>query len=565
MFKAASNSNIVIALVIVFICLLSAGLIVYAVFFTINKVYFKKLIKISKKYNEVLNGLYGINIYKIQVLAKNDIGNKFELNNYISIYKKLKANLDPIKANIGVAEMELNAFNLKVANKYISSIDADLNKALADLKELKAGYDSYTSYGHTIQITFQNYLEIYEKLWDFYQTRLPYSQEFTTINKLFVSIATTFESIPLMANEFDYKKTINSIIDLSSKLKNLAKAVKMVYRFQIVDTYLKTTKEYTDKIISNHYQEIAGSDLQTLQNLLTVFTHAYKRFNTDYRNLKLDSAKKYAINAINAIAQVNQFTYVHLNTPTWINISVNEIKEQTDRIIANKNDILNSLSDLKQYFVLEPKIIETFDLIEKDINYISVLNNAASGVNAKTHTEKIRAVKDLDNIGKQIVGRKTEIIESIDAINDILAKVIKTVTDLNDLYIYFWQLQSIIKQVAPDDEDSKDMISLIQSNLKQIEKYSKLIITEEQPDFDNIAYELTSIVEESNQIYQRMTTAVVLKTYANKLFTYANRYKKFPELKKDFAQATKLFKAKKYDDCIDTLLQIIKSSKKHKQ
>ena len=86
---------------------------------------------------------------------------------------------------------------------------------------------------------------------------------------------------------------------------------------------------------------------------------------------------------------------------------------------------------------MEPEILDSFELIEKDINRIVSLNNAANHVTYRTHTEKIRAVKDLDNIANQIVNRKLEIVQSIDKIDDMLAKVIKTVTDLNDLYIYF--------------------------------------------------------------------------------------------------------------------------------
>ena len=109
------STEVLMALVIIFICLICAGLIVYTVFFTIHKVYFRKLINEIKKYNELLNGLNGINTFKMQVLSQNDIGNKFDLNKCIEIHKQLKANSVLIKNNISIVELELNAFNQRLA------------------------------------------------------------------------------------------------------------------------------------------------------------------------------------------------------------------------------------------------------------------------------------------------------------------------------------------------------------------------------------------------------------------------------------------------------------------
>ncbi|MCQ3907499.1 MAG: hypothetical protein MJ219_01810 [Mycoplasmoidaceae bacterium] len=426
-----------IALVIVFICLFAAGLAVYAVFFSIHKRYFYKEIQLIKKYNNLISGLNVINIYKIQVLANNDIGDKLDLKKYISIYKKLKENSAGIRANIHTADVELNAFNLKVAKRYLSLIDYDLNKSLDALANLKEGYDRYTQYGQAIENAFQNYLEIYETLDNFYHKKLEHPEIFTRINLLLNSIKKTFTMIPELSIEFDYKKTIDTILDLGRKLKALANAILLVFRFQIIDTYLKTTRSYNEKMISKYFDEIDRSDLQSLQNLLTLFSHAYSHFDLHYRQLELGKAKDFAVQAIEAINQVNQFTYIHVKTPALIAVSISEIKEQTDSIILNKQEIINSIRDLKQYFVLEPELAQCFDIIEKDVNYISVLNNAANTINYRTHTEKVRAIKDLDQIANQIVNRKSEIINSIDKINDALSHVIKTVTDLNDLYVYF--------------------------------------------------------------------------------------------------------------------------------
>lgn len=558
------STNIILAITIVFLVVAVAGLLVYTAFFVINKLYFRKQLKLIKKWNQIQNGINSINIFKIQVLDNHDIGNKLELKRYISMYQKLKVNLEDAKKNINTSLVELNLFNLKITKNYQNLIEQDLNKALENLDKLKTAYDHYTQYGTTVQIATQNLREIYEKLSDFFFQKVQYHENFTKISDLISATKLTFESMPKLSNEFDYKTTYGTLIDLKDKLKTLADVIPVIYRFQIVSEYLRASKNSNDKIIAAHYDEIDARDLQTLQDLLTIFNHAYKGFVSNYAKLELTKAKQFGINAINTLNQVNQFTYIHLSTPAFIAAGLNEIKEQSDRILDNKNDIINSLRELKQYFVLEPKIISNFDTIEKNINYIDVLNNAAKQVNYSTHNEKVNAISELNNIGNLIVRNKQEIVESIDLINDTLAKVIKTVTDLNDMYICFWQLLAFIKRFVPDDEENKYLTSVIESNIKQIEECSKQIVTDKQPDFDAIASNLTSIIDQGNQISQRLTSSYVIKTYASKLLIYANRYRKYNDLKTQYSEADRLFKTKQYDACIEQLLKIIKQSKKYK-
>lgn len=555
----------VIGLLVFFIIIFAAGLIVYTVFFTINKSYFRRQLKISKKYNQLVNDLNGINIFRFKVLAENDLAKKQEMENYMNIHATLRENAKVIKDNIAVAEEELNRFNLKNAKICIAKVDQTLNIALADMKVLKEAYVSYTQYGYTIDDAFQNYRDIFEVLEFFYVNRIKYHENFKKINDLFASTKKTLETIPNLSLKFDYKRTVETAVDLGHKIKTLSDAILLVMRFQIVDSYLKTTKEQNQDMLDDNSEQIASADLQKLQNLLTLFNHAYEHFRAHYKVLQLGKAQMFALQAIDAISQVNRFTYIHIKTPALISLSLNEIKEQTDKILVNKDSIIESIKDLKQYFVLEPKMTEHFDLIEKNVGYIAMLNDAANHINYKTHTEKIRAIMDLDKISQQIVARKSQIVKSIDAIDDVLGKVVKTITDLNDLYIYYWQLLVTIKKYAPAGAESKDLQNLIKTNLSQLEKYAKDIVSNQDPDFDTVAYEISTIVEQSQQIYTKMTKTVVLKSYASKLFVYANRYKKLKIAGDAYEKADKAYKAKNYALCIEILLKLVKEAKRVKK
>ncbi len=118
--------------------------------------------------------------------------------------------------------------------------------------------------------------------------------------------------------------------------------------------------------------------------------------------------------------------------------------------------------------------------------------------------------------------------------------------------------------MSPSDLETENLETIINKNLKQINDYLNEMVSSEKPDFDKIAYELSTIIEQSQQIYMQITTTVVLKTYVGRLFTYVNRYKPIKDLNKYFEKANKLLQDKKYSQCIDQLLIIAKQAKKYK-
>jgi len=550
-----------LVLIVFFLILFAIGCGVYVVFSIINKIYFNKEIKLMEQYNKLAGDISSLNMFKLDVLANNNPNIKTSVDKVKKQYNLLNNNLKVLNNSIQILDKEIKAFNLKPAQKHIEIINIDLSQCAKDFNDIKVEYERFTQYSDEMADMFNNYIELNEKLINFYKTKIIYHADFKKIIKLFEATSRTIATIPDASVKFDFKKTVTVWIDLHSKIQALMKAITAVLKFQIVITYLESSMNKNNEIISHSYASIADSDKQVLQRYTATFENSYSKLLKAYRAFDLNKAQAYAIDATMSLNQINNFVTVHTKAADIIAVSLNDITNQTNAILANKEQIISSIRTIQEYFVKETKVNEWFEDIVEDINTIEKLTDQSKYVSYKTHGQKVSALATLSGISKNIFNKKEEISNLIDNVNDALNKVISSITDLNDLYIYFWQMLLSIKQISPADDDATNsMIALIENNLKLIDQYTNDLVKQENPDYNQISNNINNIIEQVHQVYSKISTNLTLKNYARKLMVYCNRYK-VKGTKTLFNKANELYKAKKYSECINQLLTIHKKAK----
>lgn len=550
-----------LVLIVFFLILFAIGCSVYVVFSIINKIYFTKEVRLMEQYNKLAGDIGSLNMFKLDVLANSNPKIKSSVETVKAQYNLLNNNLKTLYNSVLILDKEVKAFNLKPAQKHIEIISIDLKQSEQDFKDIKAEYERFTQYSDTIANMFNDYIELNEKLKNFYNTKIIYHSDFKKILVLFDAISKTISTIPDASVKFDFKKTVMVWIDLHSKIQALVKAINAVLKFQIVITYLESSMIKNTEIINHSYASIADSDKQVLQRYTATFENSYSKLLKAYRAFDLNKAQAYAIDATMSLNQINNFVTVHTKAADIIAVSLNDINNQTDAILSNKEQIINSVRTIQEYFVKESKVNQWFEDIVDDINTIEKLSDQSKYVSYKTHGQKVSALASLSGISKNIFNMKEEISNLIDNVNDALNKVISSITDLNDLYIYFWQMLVSIKQIAPEDDDTtKSMIALIQNNLKLIDQYTNDIVSQENPDYNQISSNINNIIEQVHQVYGKISSNLTLKNFARKLMVYCNRYKGHGT-KMMFDKANELYKAKKYSQCINQLLAIHKKAK----
>ncbi len=549
------------ALIITFLVLFAAGFLVFAGFFITHKVFFNKQWKLMDKYNNIRAKMYGINFFRIDVLHNNSLIPQDKYDKIKTQYETINKNLSIIYENIVVLTGEINSMNLKPANNHLAYISKQLSKTAENMKVFEVEYNKYTAYPDEISNVFQTYLDIFESLDDFYNHKIIYHKDFKMVNALFKNIARTIKAIPEFGKKFNYTKTINVLVDLHNKIESLIKILFVILRFQVVQIYLKTSMDKNNKIILANYKSIAHTDLPTLQKSINIYRTSYMGFVKSFKALDLKNAHRQIIMATKALTNINQFCFIHSQTKDLINVSLQEIKEQTNQIIANKEHILASIEAISSYFVRDNRISKWFKTITKDLNKIEKLVDESDSIDYQTHSQKIKALESLANISTEIVAKKDEINQNIANVNKELNQVISAVNDLNDLYIYFCQLLSVANKTLADNQEAKLLKSAINDNLNTISLLTNEIITNEKPDFNHITSSIVNIINQVNQIYNKVNNELVLKSYASKLIVYANRYRTIKENNDQFKLVDKSFKDKQYAKCIDQLISLINENK----
>lgn len=553
--------QVVKALIIVFLALCLAGFLVFAGFFIVHKIFFKRQWKLMEKYNNLCATMYGINFFRINVLEQNGLISDEKYKKIKSQYDTINSNLKVIYENIITLTKEINSMNLKPANTHLHFIDNQLAKANNDYKAFEAEYNKYTAYPDEISNIFQTYLDIFEALDKFYYTKVIYHRDLTKVNNLFDNISRIIKAIPEIGKRFNYKKTIDILVDLHGKIESLIKVLFVIMRFQVVQIYLRTSMEKNNKIIQANYKSIAHSDLPTLQKSINIYKTSYNNFVKCFKSLDLKNAHRNIIIATKALTNINQFCFVHSQTKELINVSLEEIKAQTDQIISNKEHILASIEGISSYFVTDSKINTWFKTITRDLNSIEQLVDESNAIDYKTHSQKINALQTLANISGQIVVKKDEINDCINNVNKSLSQVIGAINDLNDLYIYYCQLLSVANAILPNNHETKLLNEAIKNNIEKIGQLTNSIITDEKPDFNHITSSTVNIINEVNQIYTKINNELILKSYSTRLIVYANRYRTIKENSDSLKQIDKLFKDKQYAKCIDQLISLINENK----
>lgn len=546
--------------------LFAIGFIVYITFFIIHKVYFKKQVKLMERYNAINQKFTSINLYKIEVIAKNNqvitsiSGN---LKKMQASYKEIENNCLTIYQNIETLKNEVSTMNLKPVKMHIQSIQNSLNVVEQDVQNILSQYNQYTQYGDTVAILFQSYRDLYDKLLAFYNDAFLYRENFTIINNLFAKISEMFIRVNQLSIKFDFKITYDTLKEMQNKFASLIQILAPVLKFQIVAWYLSTSFDKNEKIIRDSFNEINTQDWQIVNRLRKQFQQNYNSFIAAYKNLDLSTAYKRSIAACDDLNKINSFTTIHAKASSYINASLEEIKEQTSIILSNKQNIFDSIENIKQYFPSDENVVTTFDEIKQDIETIESQVIKSTNISSKSHNDKINALNVLCEISKIIYHKKNEISKKIDSINASLNKIIGSISDLNDLYVYFWQILANLKKLTPeDDEDNKILVGLIQNNLDLINSYTKEIIENPNPNYQLIQINLVNIIDNVNQFNEKLTKSITLKNYASKLMLYANRYREEAIWAPIFREAEAAFNSKKFDICIEKLLIICKKDKR---
>jgi len=555
-------NKVALILVIVFTVLIVLGLAAFLTIFFIQKSISKNYKKLIEDYNSLNTKINEINIYKLDVLAQNKMLNQQKFVQLKNNYQTLKDNCHTIYIDLTNMNEVVKLMNWKAAKNMSKNVAYNIETTSDQVQLFLNEYFNSTKYFNDIEDAMQISIDLFNDIKKFYYKNLLNWQSFKLVNDLINVIQDIIDQNQDLSKQHDFDEIVSIFRDLHKKIKVLWKSINTAIRLQFVDVYLLTAKENNEKLLTKSKVELVSKDKEELQKANNLYERDYSLFKKAYLEFDMSNAHKYAILAANKMAKISELCYEHASSLDLINQSLDVINEQTDKIVANQQNILDSISTLSSYFAKDAKTLDYFNQIENSVKNIETLVSSANSMKTATVNDKLTALKQLSSISSSIIACKDNIAINVDKINYTLHNIITLLTELNSLYTYHIQMLPTIKLIGNDNPVRKEFIDIIQRNIDSIQQCVDQIITSDNPNFKEISNKIVRMVDDTQQIKSKINSTVILKSYANRLMQYANRYRNETTAIL-FEKAENEYNSKKYSNCIETLLSICKKFNNH--
>jgi len=553
-------NQVALILVIVFTVLIVLGLAAFLTIFFIQKSIAKNYKKLIENYNSLNTKINEINIYKLDVLAQNKMLNQQKFIQLKNNYQTLKDNCHTIYEDLTKMNDVVKSMNWKAANNMYKNVAYNIETTSDQINIFLNEYYNSTKYFNDIEGAMQISIDLFNDIKKFYYKNLVNWQSFKLVNDLINVIQDMIDKSQDLSKQYDFDQIVSFFRDLHKKIKVLWKSINTAIRLQFIDVYLLTAKENNEKLLTKSNVSLVYKDKEELQKANNLYEKDYSLFKKAYLEFDMANAHKYAISAAIKMAKISELCYEHASSLDLINQSLDVINEQTDKIVTNKQNILNSISTLSSYFAKDAKTLDYFKQIEDNVNNIANLSSSANSMKTATVNDKLTALKQLSSISSSIIACKDNIAVNVEKINYTLHNIITLLTELNSLYTYHIQMLPTIKLIGTDNPVRKEFIEIIQRNIDSIQQCVEQIVTSDNPNFKEISNKIVRMVDDTQQIKSKINSTVILKSYANRLMQYANRYRN--EMTSIlFEKAENEYNSKKYSNCIETLLSICKKFK----
>ena len=547
-------------LINVFFSLLVINMVVYCIIFFVYKLLFKKVKVLMKDWNKLSTLINTFNLTKLNILANNNLSLKNDINNLVLQFNNIKHELEVIFKNIEFITNIVTKISFSIAMYHIKLCKNDLQLCKKLINKCADKYNAYCQYSDTIANSLDDVIELVKKCKSFFTNNIIGSSNFPSINKLFFSISNKINNLSKLITIFDFKATVNQWFDLSTNLQQITSLILDLYKFQIVDSYLISNYKKCKSIIAKSYSSIITDDLNRFDNTTDNFEQKYNDFVHAYKQLNFDMANVFMIHAINYMNKIFQFVLIGIYANNIIKKGIDDLTLQTSSILANHDQIINSINKVVNYFPKNIQVISWLTSIKNNINDIVEIVKQSKKLIFTEFDKKIITMNTLVKHSTKIYQKKQEIVNLIDNVNTVFDRVINNIKQLNNLYLCYWQLLSMLNNFIPNGEEFYQINNLIKDNLDKVNKWFNRIIHDSNIDHQSLSLQIMDAIDIFGYLYKKIISYAIFQNYATNLMIYANRYHTTNN-HNDFEMIQKLYDQKQFIPCIDKLLSIC--HKKH--
>lgn len=218
-------------------------------------------------------------------------------------------------------------------------------------------YNVYFQYSDTIANSLDDVVTLFEKSKTFFKNNIVCYTNFISITNHFNKIGTMINNLSKLVTNFDFKATINLWFDLTTNLQQISNLILNLYKFQIVDNYLLNNCNKYKAIIAKSYSSIVSDDLKKVDGMFHCLKQAYYNFTLAYKQLDFAKTNIFMIEAINHLNKISQFVLISVYANNIIKNNLDELASQTNTILANHDQIINSVDAIIKFFYKNVQVV----------------------------------------------------------------------------------------------------------------------------------------------------------------------------------------------------------------
>lgn len=449
-------------------CLLA--LAIYLVSFSLYYFLFLQQVVLMKKCNNFIKTISGISFVKNLILVTKNPYLKPNLKYLISKHNDNIKNIKVISNNLLVLSDQIKHLHFHQSLKMINTIKKDIYLYGTNFNQFIIEYNESTKFHQIISHLYLHYSEIYNGLFHLYHdTKL--TKTIKKIDLLFDQYKTNLLKLNSMTLVFNLNQTLLTLDEMIKQTNECFNFLEKFIKLYLVKKYLLNLSKKIDVLFKENFPLFATDELEIIEKNKIHLENKMKKFDFFFQNMDFSNAFTLIQDLCKLTNKIYRFLFIHIKSLPIITKCQKIINEQTNDILLSKNKIFTAIKQVKLFFKNQDLYQKIADDCTKKIIEIETISKQTKMMKISSYHDKTYALSMLLDYSNKISSLKQQLQKNIEGINDFINNFIFAIENLNNLYVFHYQLIALVNDLnKSNNEELNEMKTALARNIQIINR-----------------------------------------------------------------------------------------------
>ena len=509
-----------------------------------------------KKCNNFTKTISGISFTKNLVLVEKNPYLKENLKYLVEKNNKNNKNIKIISENLLLLNDQIKHLHFWKSLNMINILKNDIYLYNSNLDQFINEYNESTKFHQIISQLYLHYFEIYENLWQIYNS-VKLTKTIKKIDFLFNQYKNNLLKLNSMSLVFDLNQTLLVLDEMNKQTNECFGFLEKFIKLYLTQKYLKKFIKKIDFIFETNFALFTTNELEIVEKNKIYLEDKMKKFNYFFQNTDFTNAFALVQKICQLTNKIYYFLFIHIKSLPIITKCQKIIFDQTNDILLSKDKVFEIAKQIKLFFKNQFSYQTLVDECTKKIIEIETISQQAKTMKIISYQDKNHALSLLFDYSNKISILKKQIQKNIEQINDFTKNFIFAIENLNNLYIFHYQLLAIINGLNKNGNDELDeMKATLLHNIQIINRWFTTFVLNQEINFSEFNSIIIDLDQQLQFFCKKIKQKKILQQYAYNLIIYINRFQQNNDYEQNFLEISSLYQTQKYEQCIDLILSI---------